>query len=129
MGPREVYAGIVCKIPNESIEIPLFAGGGVALLRARDALKKLKGKSDDDYEMGIDVLWNALSRPIEKIAENAGHDGAVVAKFERVGVQFEVLESIDHPRRPQHTPQSQGHLAPSLRARLRADLDRISDAS
>ena len=29
--------------------------------------------------MGIDVLWNALSRPIERIAENAGHDGPVVA--------------------------------------------------
>ena len=29
--------------------------------------------------MGLDILYEALARPLEQIAENAGHDGAVVA--------------------------------------------------
>ncbi len=63
-----------------AVEAGILPGGGVALLRAREVLHKLKKESQgDDYAMGIDVLWNALSKPLEKIAENAGHDGAVVA--------------------------------------------------
>ncbi len=62
-----------------AVESGILPGGGVALLRARESLTRLKGKEGDDFDMGIDVLWNALSRPIERIAENAGHDGAVVA--------------------------------------------------
>jgi chaperonin GroEL len=63
-----------------AVEEGILPGGGSALLRAREVLAKLKSaKGDDDYAMGIDVLYEALARPIERIAENAGHDGAVVA--------------------------------------------------
>jgi chaperonin GroEL len=62
-----------------AVESGILPGGGTALLRAREVLKKLRKDGDDDYTMGIDVLYAALARPIEKIAENAGHDGAVVA--------------------------------------------------
>ncbi|MFT7669677.1 MAG: chaperonin GroEL [Planctomycetota bacterium] len=57
----------------------ILPGGGVALLRARSVLNKLRKGQDEDYVMGIDMLEKALTRPIGQIAENAGHDGAVVA--------------------------------------------------
>jgi chaperonin GroEL len=57
----------------------VLPGGGVALLRARKVLAKLRTDADDDYDMGIELLEQALTRPIAQIAENAGHDGAVVA--------------------------------------------------
>jgi chaperonin GroEL len=62
-----------------AVESGILPGGGVALLRARDRLAKLRREGDYDYDMGLDVLHEALGRPIEKIAENAGHEGAVVA--------------------------------------------------
>ena len=49
------------------------------LLRARAALKGLHVEDDLDYNMGLDILREALGAPCEMIAENAGHDGAVVA--------------------------------------------------
>ena len=62
-----------------AVEEGVLPGGGVALLRARDVLKRVRKKDDEDYTMGVDLLYEALARPIEQIAENAGHDGAVVA--------------------------------------------------
>ncbi|MBI5432401.1 MAG: chaperonin GroEL [Planctomycetes bacterium] len=61
-----------------AVESGILPGGGVALLRARESLTSLRKKDDEDYNMGLDVLYHALSRPVEKIAENAGKDGAVV---------------------------------------------------
>ncbi len=57
----------------------VLPGGGVALLRAREVVLDLKLRDDVDYNMGIDTLYEALTRPISQIAENAGHDGAIVA--------------------------------------------------
>jgi len=62
-----------------AVEEGVLPGGGVALLRAREAVLDLKLRDDVDYNLGIDTLYEALSRPICQIAENAGHDGAVVA--------------------------------------------------
>jgi chaperonin GroEL len=61
-----------------AVEQGILPGGGVALLRARSVLAKLK-KGDEDYDMGIDLLDEALQGPICTIASNAGHDGHVVA--------------------------------------------------
>jgi chaperonin GroEL len=61
-----------------AVEQGILPGGGVALLRARSVLSKLK-KGDEDYDMGIDLLDEALYGPICTIASNAGHDGHVVA--------------------------------------------------
>ena len=57
-----------------AVEEGILPGGGVALLRARAVLKKLR-KNDDDYDMGLDILHEALARPVQLIAENAGFDG------------------------------------------------------
>jgi len=62
-----------------AVEEGVLPGGGVALLRARESVLDLKLRDDVDYNLGIDTLYEALSRPICQIAENAGHDGAVVA--------------------------------------------------
>ncbi len=60
-----------------AVEQGILPGGGCALLRARESLKRLRG-DDEDYNMGIDLLYDALARPAQMIAQNAGFDGAVV---------------------------------------------------
>jgi len=61
-----------------AIEDGILPGGGFALLRARSVLDKLKTGVDDEFDMGIDVLSDAISRPAKAIANNAGFDGDVV---------------------------------------------------
>jgi chaperonin GroEL len=61
-----------------AVEEGILPGGGVALLRARAALAALRRKDDEDYAMGLEILHDALARPCEMIAANAGHDGQVV---------------------------------------------------
>src|SRR4030095_4350386 len=61
-----------------AVEEGIVAGGGVALLHASKALDDLKG-SNDDQTRGIAIVRRALQAPLRQIAENAGHDGAVVA--------------------------------------------------
>jgi chaperonin GroEL len=53
-------------------------GGGVALLRAAQALDKISGE-DEDVMTGIKIVRRALEEPLRRIAENAGVDGAVIA--------------------------------------------------
>ena len=62
-----------------AVEEGVLPGGGVALLRAREIVNDIKLRDDVDYNMGIDAIYEALSRPVVQIAENAGQDGSVVA--------------------------------------------------
>jgi len=62
-----------------AVEEGVLPGGGVALLRAREACKELKIRDDVDYNLGLDTLYEALARPVIQIAENAGVDGKIVA--------------------------------------------------
>jgi chaperonin GroEL len=62
-----------------AVEEGILPGGGCALLRTRAALKKLRKDDDLDYNMGLDLLFEALIGPIKLIAENAGYEGAIVA--------------------------------------------------
>ncbi len=61
-----------------AVEEGIVPGGGTALLYATKALEGLKGINDDQTR-GIDIVRRALQSPVRQIAENAGHDGAVVA--------------------------------------------------
>src|SRR6187399_1455435 len=61
-----------------AVEEGIVPGGGTALLYAAKALDGLKGENDDQTR-GIDIIRKALQSPVRQIAENAGHDGAVVA--------------------------------------------------
>jgi chaperonin GroEL len=62
-----------------AVEGGILPGGGVALLRARDVLPKMKAKDDEDYNLGLELLYQALAKPVQQIAQNAGFDGTVVA--------------------------------------------------
>jgi chaperonin GroEL len=53
-------------------------GGGTALLRAGQVLDKLS-EDDEDVLTGIKIVKRALEEPLRRIAENAGHDGAVIS--------------------------------------------------
>ena len=55
----------------------ILPGGGVALLRAGRALKKLKG-GNEDQQVGIAVVRKAITWPARQIAINAGLEGSVV---------------------------------------------------
>jgi len=61
-----------------AVEEGIVPGGGVALLRAVNALSKVK-PANDDQRVGVDIVRRALQSPVRQIAENAGADGAVVA--------------------------------------------------
>jgi chaperonin GroEL len=61
-----------------AVEEGVVPGGGTALLYASRALDDMKGINDDQTR-GIDIVRKALQAPLRQIAENAGHDGAVVA--------------------------------------------------
>jgi chaperonin GroEL len=61
-----------------AVEEGILPGGGVAMLKARAALDKLKGKGDE--EIGIDIVRRAVVAPIKQIAQNAGLDGSIVAQ-------------------------------------------------
>ena len=60
-----------------AVEEGILPGGGVALIRALDALKTLKTSGDET--IGVDIVRRALDAPLRQIAENAGQPGAVVA--------------------------------------------------
>ena len=61
-----------------AVEEGIVPGGGTALLYASKALDDMKG-ANDDQTRGIDIVRKALQAPLRQIAQNAGHDGAVVA--------------------------------------------------
>ncbi|MBQ3785592.1 MAG: chaperonin GroEL [Alphaproteobacteria bacterium] len=60
-----------------AVEDGIVAGGGVALIRSVDALKKLSGENTDQ-NVGIDIVRRALVAPCMQIAENAGVSGEIV---------------------------------------------------
>jgi chaperonin GroEL len=61
-----------------AVEEGIVPGGGTALLYATKALQGLTGVNDDQTR-GIDIVRRALQAPVRQIAENAGHDGAVIS--------------------------------------------------
>jgi len=60
-----------------AVEEGIVPGGGVALLRAREAVKGLKG-ANGDQDVGITILRRAVEEPLRQIVINAGEDGAVI---------------------------------------------------
>jgi chaperonin GroEL len=60
-----------------AVEEGILPGGGVALLRASEALKKIR-THNDDQKTGVEIVRKALSWPARQIALNAGEDGSVI---------------------------------------------------
>jgi chaperonin GroEL len=59
-----------------AVEEGIVSGGGTALLRCLPALEKLK--LHDDEAIGVNIVKRALEEPMRQIAQNAGHEGALV---------------------------------------------------
>ncbi|MCX7432607.1 MAG: chaperonin GroEL [Planctomycetia bacterium] len=62
-----------------AVEEGIVPGGGVALLRCREAVEKARSQAKGDEKIGVDIVLHSLDAPIRQIAENGGIDGAVVA--------------------------------------------------
>ncbi len=60
-----------------AVEEGVVAGGGVALIRALQAIAKLKG-DNEDQNVGINLCLRAMEAPLRQIVENAGDEGSVV---------------------------------------------------
>ena len=60
-----------------AVEEGIVAGGGVALIRARDAIAKIKG-DNLDQEAGIKIVLRAVEEPLRQIVQNAGVEPSVV---------------------------------------------------
>ena len=61
-----------------AVEEGIVAGGGVALIRAQEALNAVSFKGDEDT--GRMIILRAIEEPLRQIAGNAGFEGAVVAQ-------------------------------------------------
>ncbi|MBI4786249.1 MAG: chaperonin GroEL [Chloroflexi bacterium] len=80
-----------------AIEEGVVPGGAVAFLNVIPALDQVGGTGD--YATGVQILRRALEEPLRQLAENAGHDGAVVAQDVRrlqkeknnLNIGFEVM--------------------------------------
>ena len=70
-----------------AVEEGIVAGGGVALIRTKDKLTKLKPENIDE-NTGIQIVEKAIEAPIRTIVENAGGEGSIVIS--------KVLESKDN---------------------------------
>jgi chaperonin GroEL len=60
-----------------AVEEGILPGGGVALLRATEQLKKVR-TANDDQKTGVEIVRKALQAPARQIASNAGEDGSVI---------------------------------------------------
>jgi len=82
-----------------AVEEGIVAGGGTALLRCLPALEKLK--LHEDEAIGVNIVKRALEEPMRQIAQNAGHEGALVvgrvreSKEENFGFNAETGEFGD----------------------------------
>jgi len=60
-----------------AVEEGILPGGGVALLRATESLKRVK-TTNEDQKHGIEIVKKAITSPARQIAINSGEDGSVV---------------------------------------------------
>lgn len=60
-----------------AVEEGIIPGGGVAFIRATEALKDLKGDNEDE-QTGINIIARAIEEPLRQISANAGVEGSVV---------------------------------------------------
>jgi chaperonin GroEL len=67
-----------------AIEEGVVPGGGVALIRACQALDKLEG-ANEDQTVGIRILARSIEEPLRNIVENAGEDAAVILSQVKAG--------------------------------------------
>ena len=72
------------RATRAAIEEGIVPGGGVAYIRALEALEGLKGDNADETT-GIEIIKRAIEEPLRQIVANAGKEGAVVVQKVREG--------------------------------------------
>ena len=83
-----------------AVEEGIVAGGGVALLRAKKAIAKLRSENPD-VQAGINIVLKALEAPLRQIAENSGFEGSIVVnkilenKSETYGFDAQTEDYVD----------------------------------
>jgi chaperonin GroEL len=73
-----------------AVQDGIVAGGGVALIRAQEAIKDLKLEGDEAF--GMQIIIKAIEEPLRVISANAGYEGSVVVnrvKSEKPGIGFD----------------------------------------
>ena len=66
-----------------AVEEGIVAGGGVALLRAQEALDKVK--VNEHQQIGVNIVRRALEEPLRQISANAGEEGSIIVQKVREG--------------------------------------------
>ncbi|MEZ7875187.1 MAG: chaperonin GroEL [Bacteroidales bacterium] len=67
-----------------AVEEGIVPGGGVAYIRAIEAIKNLKGENEDE-NTGIAIISRAIEEPLRMIVENAGIEGSIVIQKVKEG--------------------------------------------
>jgi chaperonin GroEL len=87
----------------------ILPGGGVALLRASEGLKKIRTQNDDQ-KTGVEIVRKALSWPARQIAINAGEDGSVIVG--KILEEGSILIRLRRPEQRVRQSRQQGHHRP-----------------
>ena len=61
-----------------AVEEGILPGGGVALVRCKEAVEKARASAKGDERIGVDIILHCLSAPMKQIADNCGIDGSVI---------------------------------------------------
>lgn len=81
-----------------AVEEGIVAGGGTAYINVIPAVAKLAEETEGDERIGVKLILKALEAPLHQIAENAGHDGAVVVdkvkNSGKVGYGFDAYKEV-----------------------------------
>jgi chaperonin GroEL len=83
-----------------AVEEGILPGGGVALLRCREAVEKARSSAKGDEKIGVDIVLHSLPWPLRTIVDNGGDDGSVVAdevsqKAENIGYDANTRKYVD----------------------------------
>ena len=78
MKKRKTLLDDALHATRAAIEEGVLPGGGTAFLRALPSLDKLKLEGDE--ALGVEIMKDVMAAPIRQIADNAGQDGAVIAR-------------------------------------------------
>jgi chaperonin GroEL len=83
-----------------AVEEGVLPGGGVALLRCKEAVEKVRSSAKGDERIGVDIILGVLAAPLKQIADNCGLSGSVVAdevsqKPQNVGYDANAGEYVD----------------------------------
>jgi chaperonin GroEL len=62
-----------------AVEEGILPGGGVALLRCKEAIEGVRSGAKGDEKIGVQIVLDVLSAPLKQIADNAGRSGSVIA--------------------------------------------------